>query len=149
PSVADENKALDAIAPAASSRNHGMVQGAAKALREDRYQYAKWKLEEAYWNVYGKAAPAYRPRGITTAAHEARYQYAGQRLKYNIDLLSKSKSFSEFRTNQLAAQKLSAVAPAVAPPPAPAASPGLGITVDGAFDFVMRNFQYRYVNVHD
>src|SRR5258708_6576670 len=43
PSVKDENKALDQIEPAASSRNHGMVQAAARTLREDGYQYPKWK----------------------------------------------------------------------------------------------------------
>jgi hypothetical protein len=145
PSVADENKALDRIEPAASSRNNGMVQAAARALRDERYQYAKWKLQEAYWNVYGAGAPKYRPRGLTTAAAEARYQYAGERLKYNIDMLGKAKSFTEFRTNQKIEQKAAAVAPAAAT----GGQSGLGLTVDGAFDFVMRNFQFRYVNVHD
>src|SRR6185295_7066989 len=110
------------------------------------YQYARWKLQEAYWNVYGAAAPKYRPRGVTTAAAEARYQYAGERLKYNIDMLKQSKDFPEFRRNQRAAQLQ-----VTAPPPGAAAGarPSLGLTVDGAFDFVMRNFQFRYVNVHD
>jgi amidohydrolase family protein len=147
PSVADENKALDRIAPDASSRNNGMVQGAARALREDRYQYAKWKLQEAYWNVYGKAAPAYRPRGVTTAAADARYKYAGDRLRYNIELLDKSKDFATFRDTRRAEQLKVTAAP---PPEAVAAGrPALGLAVDGAFDFVMRNFQFRYVNVHD
>jgi hypothetical protein len=145
PTAKDENEALDTLEGAANSHNHGMVQAAARQLREERYQYARWKLEKAYWNVYGPAAPRYQPRGVTSAAAQARYEAAGARLKYNIDSL-KAPNYTTFRANHRAALKATAV---VSAPSAAAGQSGLGVTVDGAFAFLMRNFQYRYVNVHD
>ena len=79
PSVEDENKALDRIEPAASSRNSGMVQAAARALREDRYQYAKWKLQEAGYEVSADFARAGEPGGERTKGTIYRIRSSGGR----------------------------------------------------------------------
>jgi predicted TIM-barrel fold metal-dependent hydrolase len=142
PSVKDENEALNGLEAAANSRNHGIVQAAARRLRKDRFQEAQRRLVAAYNNVYGPAAARYRMRGLASPADEVRFEAAKARLKYNIDLLAGSSDFETFRTKHRAELRATALARA-------GAAPGVGGTVDGAFAFMVRDFSYRYASVHE
>ena len=151
PSVQKENQALDTLEGAASSRNHGVVQAAARQLREERYQYARKRLKEEFYNVYGPAAPKYQPRGVVTAEQWKRYDAAYIRLKYLVDMTDKWPTYDSYRSGHRAEIAAQAAVPKPGPPAAAGAAgkAGLGVTVNGAFAFVMRDFQFRYVNVHD
>jgi hypothetical protein len=142
PSVKDENDALNGLEAAANSRNHGIVQAAARRLRRDRFLVAQRRLLTAYRKTYGPGAPALQARGLASPAAAARYEVAKARLQYNISLLESSPDLDTFRSRQHAVLRDAAVAP-------PGAGSSVANAVDGAFAFMVRDFSYRYASVHE
>jgi hypothetical protein len=126
PSVQDEGEALKALARAATTPQR---------LGEERYQVARTQLARAYRETYGPGAPrsaAALPPTVDMSPAQVRQNLAVRELGQQIENLpGNSGAYRDGRKV-----------------PTVAASP-LGITVDGALTFLMRNFQYRYVNVHD
>lgn len=132
PSVRDEQEALQALGVGATTP---------RRLREERYQVARERVKNAYDQVYGAAAAAPSPEAAAAMpSAQVRQIFAIQELGRQINTLPPSSG--ERRTTPT-------VAPAAAPIPEAAGGPGLGASIDGGLTFLMRNFQYRYVNVHD
>jgi len=143
PSVKDENEALNGLEAAANSRNHGIVQAAARRLRRDRFLVAQRQILAAYRKTHGSGAPAFRARpGLASPAAESRYAVATARLQYNVNLLESSPDLDTFRSRQHAVLRDAAVAP-------PGAGSSVANAVDGAFAFMVRDFSYRYASVHE
>jgi amidohydrolase family protein len=142
PSVKQENEALNGLEDAANSRNHGILQAAARRLRTDRFLDAQRRLVDAYRKTYGPGAPSYQVRGLASPAAAARYEAAKARLQYNIELLASSPDFDTFRSRQHAVLRAAAVAPA-------GTGSSVANAVDGAFAFMVRDFSYRYASVHE
>ena len=143
PSVKDENEALNGLEAAANSRNHGIVQAAARRLRRDRFLVAQRQILAAYRKTYGSGAPAFRARpGLASPAAESRYAVATARLQYNINLLESSTRLGHLpqqATRRVAGRGRGAAG----------AGSSVANAVDGAFAFMVRDFSYRYASVHE
>jgi hypothetical protein len=150
PSVDREVEALRAVEGIALGRR-GAAASVVRQLRDERNRDARDRLKKAYDRAYGGGAPpaapppppppAAAPLAPAAVAQQVRQAAAVQELGRQIDALSEPPPG--------ALPGPAATPPPPPPPPAAAADPGLGITIGGGLAFLMRNFQYRYVNVHD
>lgn len=131
PSAVEELRQLDGILPTS-----------VRAMADEQYRKARVRIGEAEARRRLAMPP---PPPAMAGARTPEGDLIGQRLA------ALPERYDNYK-NELRARPRARVAgrSGVAPAPAAAAAPGcIEDDADGLFDFLLRNFHYRYVNVHD
>lgn len=150
PKMQAELDALKSISAASAFGNTGAAASTTAGLAEDRYQTARKQIAAANEAVKARrVAAAMAPAAPVPGAAPPPPAAAFDALELKVDALPKT--YTGYRQARRAAALAPAAPafPAAASPGGAVASPALGVTVDGGLAFLLRNFQYRYVNVHD